>query len=53
MFEQRGGAAVPDASTLQFLFRLAKGIAQQFGPNCVVVVHDLGSNVVVRSFVDI
>lgn len=33
-----------DASTLQFLFQLAKGIAQQFGPNCEVVVHDLVSN---------
>ena len=29
---------------LQFLFQLAKGIAQQFGPNCEVVVHDLISN---------
>lgn len=33
-----------DASTLQFLFQLAKGIAKQFGPNCEVVVHDLISN---------
>ena len=32
------------ASTLQFLFQLAKGITRQFGPNCVVVVHDLDSN---------
>ena len=32
------------ASTLQFLFQLAKGISRQFGPNCVVVVHDLDSN---------
>ena len=30
-----------NASMLQFLFQLAKGIAQQFGPNCEVVVHDL------------
>ena len=35
---------MPDASTLQFLFQLAKGIAGQFGPNCEVVVHDLASN---------
>ena len=33
-----------NASMLQFLFQLAKGIAQQFGPNCEVVVHDLISN---------
>ena len=33
-----------NASTLQFLFTLAKGIAKQFGPNCEVVVHDLVSN---------
>ena len=32
------------ASTLQFLFQLAKGISRQFGPNCEVVVHDLDSN---------
>ncbi|MCI6255726.1 MAG: helix-turn-helix transcriptional regulator [Clostridiales bacterium] len=35
---------MPEASALQFLFQLAKGIAQQFGPNCEVVVHDLISN---------
>ena len=33
-----------NASTLQFLFQLAKGLSQQFGPNCEVVVHDLGTN---------
>ena len=33
-----------DASTLQFLFQLATGVARQFGPNCEVVVHDLASN---------
>ena len=33
-----------DASTLPFLFRLAKGLSKQFGPNCEVVVHDLISN---------
>ena len=32
---------MPNASTLQFLLTLAKGIASQFGPNCEVVVHDL------------
>ena len=32
------------ASTLQFLFQLAKGISRQYGPNCEVVVHDLDSN---------
>nr|WP_207758015.1 helix-turn-helix transcriptional regulator [Pseudoflavonifractor phocaeensis] len=29
---------------MQFLFKLAKGIASQFGPNCEVVVHDLATN---------
>ena len=33
-----------DASTLQFLFQLAKGVARQFGPNCEEVVHELASN---------
>lgn len=33
-----------DASMLQFLFQLAKGLARQFGSNCEVVVHDLTSN---------
>ncbi len=32
------------ASTLQFCLQLTKGIAQQFGPNCEVVVHDLSTN---------
>lgn len=32
------------ASDFVFYFRLAKAIAQQFGPNCEVVVHDLESN---------
>ncbi len=31
------------ASTIDFYLKLAKGIAQQFGPNCEVVVHDLQS----------
>lgn len=35
---------MPNASTLEFLLQLAKGIARQFGPNCEVVVHDLVSN---------
>jgi predicted transcriptional regulator YheO len=38
------GSSVMEASMLQFLFQLAKGLAQQFGPNCEVVVHDLTSN---------
>ena len=33
-----------DASMIQFLFRLAKALAAQFGPNCEVVIHDLQSN---------
>ena len=41
------------ASTLQFLFQLAKGISRQFGPNCEVVVHDLDSNDPNRSIVAI
>ena len=44
---------MPEASTLQFLFQLAKGIAGQFGPNCEVVVHDLASNDPERSIVAI
>ena len=32
------------ASNLEFCLQLARGIAQQFGPNCEVVVHDLASN---------
>ena len=41
------------AYKLQFLFQLAKGISQQFGPNCEVVVHDLGTNDPERSIVAI
>ena len=33
-----------DASVLQFMLQLAKGLARQFGPNCEVVVLDLDSN---------
>ena len=33
-----------DASMIQFLFRLAKALSVQFGPNCEVVIHDLQSN---------
>lgn len=40
-------------STLRFLFRLAKGLAAQFGPNCEVVIHDLGSGDVNSSIVAI
>ena len=42
-----------EASSLQLLFQLAKGIAGQFGPNCEVVVHDLASNVPESSIVAI
>ncbi len=41
------------ASNLEFCLRLAKGIAMQFGPNCEVVVHDLGSNDLEHSIVAI
>ena len=33
-----------DASMIQFLLRLTKALAAQFGPNCEVVIHDLQSN---------
>lgn len=33
-----------NAFMLQFLFRLAKALAAQFGPNCEIVIHDLQSN---------
>ena len=33
-----------NASMIQFLLRLAKALAAQFGPNCEVVIHDLKSN---------
>ena len=41
------------ASELEFCLQLAKGIAQQFGPNCEVVVHDLESNDLEHSIVAI
>ena len=41
------------ASHLQVCFQLARGIAQQFGSNCEVVVHDLDSNDVEHSIVAI
>ena len=41
------------ASHLQFCLQLARGIAQQFGSNCEVVVHDLDSNDVEHSIVAI
>ena len=41
---QREERPMPDASTLQFLFQLAKALARQFGPNCEIVVHDLSTN---------
>lgn len=33
-----------EASRMEFLFRMAKCLAKQFGPNCEVVVHDLATN---------
>ncbi|MEM1484215.1 helix-turn-helix transcriptional regulator [Oscillospiraceae bacterium PP1C4] len=39
--------------TLNFLKQLAKGISQQFGSNCEVVVHDLSDNNVDSSIVAI
>lgn len=41
--QEKGDGAV-NASVLQFLLRLAKALAAQFGPNCEVVIHDLLSN---------
>lgn len=38
---------------LKFLTQLARGIARQFGPNCEVVVHDLGTNEPEQSIVAI
>ena len=32
------------ANEIRFCLRLAKALAVQFGPNCEIVVHDLGSN---------
>lgn len=37
--------------TFDFLKRLSKGIAQQFGSNCEVVVHDLSNNFTENSIV--
>lgn len=42
-----------NASMLQFLFRLAKALAAQFGPNCEIVIHDLLSNDLESSIVAI
>ena len=36
-----------------FCISLAKGIARQFGPNCEVVVHDLGTEELENSIVAI
>lgn len=41
------------AYEIKFLSQLAKGIARQFGPNCEVVVHDLGTAEPERSIVAI
>ena len=42
-----------NATTLAFLRQLARGIAEQFGPNCEVVVHDLSDNSVDHTVVAI
>lgn len=44
---------ISDDANIDFLKRLAKGIAQQFGNNCEVVVHDLSDNNVESSIVAI
>lgn len=44
---------ISDDANLDFLKRLTKGIAQQFGNNCEVVVHDLSDNNVESSIVAI
>ena len=33
-----------EAASMDFLFRMGKCLAKQFGPNCEVVVHDLSTN---------
>lgn len=45
--------AMKDEVNIDFLGRLAKGIARQFGGNCEVVVHDLSDNNVESSIVAI
>lgn len=40
-------------SLIDFYTRLAKGIAEHFGPNCEVVVHDLQSNDIEHSIIAI
>lgn len=44
---------ISDDANLDFLKRLTKGLAQQFGNNCEVVVHDLSDNNVESSIVAI
>lgn len=48
---QNGGFAMLQGLTFDFLKRLSKGIAQQFGSNCEVVVHDLSNNFTENSIV--
>ncbi len=38
---ERGGSALDEALRLDFLKRVAKGLAAQFGRDCEIVVHDL------------
>ena len=42
-----------DDAVLNFLRHLAKGLADQFGPNCEVVIHDLSDNYKENSIVAI
>ena len=42
-----------DDVVLNFLRHLAKGLADQFGPNCEVVIHDLSDNYKENSIVAI
>ena len=42
-----------DDAVLNFLRHLAKGLADQFGPNCEIVIHDLSDNYKENSIVAI
>lgn len=42
-----------DDVVLNFLRHLAKGLADQFGPNCEIVIHDLSDNYKENSIVAI
>ncbi len=45
--------SAPDGMNLDFLKRLAKGIAKQFGNDCEIVIHDLSDNNAENSIVAI